>query len=283
MSLEGATAEDIADVTAIVRDSATSFYHGMKILAADRRAGMYGIYAFCRVVDDIADDEKPLKEKRAALEDWRKKIAGIYAGAAGDSISRVLRGAVAAYGLREADFIAIIDGMEMDAGDPIVAPPLPVLDLYCDRVAAAVGRLSVRVFGDGSAQAQDVAYALGRALQLTNILRDVGEDAARGRLYLPHEFLAAEDVPFAAQAALQSPHLPKVCAQLERLARKYFYEAETAMALCDPHAMRPARLMAASYKPLLKILRQRNFDYANGRVSLPKWRKLALAARLYLP
>ena len=247
MSLKGASAQDIADVTAIVRDSATSFYHGMKILAADRRAGMYGIYAFCRVVDDIADDDTPLKEKRTALEAWRKKIALIFTGTAEDSISRVLRGAVTAYGLREADFIAIIDGMEMDAGAPIVAPPLPILDLYCDRVAAAVGRLSVRVFGDGSAQAQDVAYALGRALQLTNILRDVGEDAARGRLYLPHEFLEAEDVPFNAQAALESPSLPKVCAKLERLARKYFYEAETAMKLCDPLAMRPARLMAASY------------------------------------
>jgi phytoene synthase len=283
VSLDGASAEDVAGVSAIVRDSATSFYHGMKILEADRRAGMYGIYAFCRVVDDIADDDAPLKEKRAALEAWRKKIALIFAGTAEDSISRVLRGAVTAYGLREADFIAIIDGMEMDAGAPIVAPPLPVLDLYCDRVAAAVGRLSVRVFGDGSAQAQDVAYALGRALQLTNILRDVGEDAARGRLYLPHEYLEAEAIPFDAKAALESPSLPKVCAKLERLARKYFYEAETAMKLCDPHAMRPARLMAASYKPLLKILRQRNFSYANGRVSLPKWRKLALAARLYLP
>jgi phytoene synthase len=274
---------DVAEVTAIVRGSATSFYHGMKILAPDRRAGMYGIYAFCRVVDDIADDEAVLKEKRAALQAWREKIAGIFGGVAEDAISRVLRGAAQKYDLREVDFVAIIDGMEMDAGAPIVAPPLPVLDLYCDRVAAAVGRLSVRVFGDGSAQAQDVAYALGRALQLTNILRDVGEDAARGRLYLPHEYLAAEEVPLDAKGALESRDLPKVCAKLERLAQKYFYEAEAAMKLCDPHAMRPAKLMAASYKPMLKILRERNFDYGRGRVSLPKWRKLVLAARLYLP
>jgi phytoene synthase len=254
----------------------------MKILAPDRRAAMYGIYAFCRVVDDIADEEAPLEEKRAALQGWRERIAGIFAGQARDEISRVLRGAVQKYDLREADLIAIIDGMEMDAGAPIVAPPLPVLDLYCDRVAAAVGRLSVRVFGDGSAQAQDVAYALGRALQLTNILRDVGEDAARGRLYLPHEFLEAEQVPLDAMGALSSPDLPKVCMKVAALAQKYFHQAESAMRLCDARAMRPARLMAASYKPLLKILRERNFDYAQ-RVSLPKWRKLALAARLYLP
>jgi phytoene synthase len=283
MSPDGPTGQDIADVTAIVRQSATSFYHGMKILAPDRRDAMYGIYAFCRVVDDIADDTAPLAVKRLALEAWRQKIALIFTGEANDAIDRVLLGAVRAYGLQEADFIAIIDGMEMDAGEPIVAPPLTVLDLYCDRVAAAVGRLSVRVFGDASAKAQDVAYALGRALQLTNILRDVKEDATRGRLYLPHEYLAAEAVPMDAQAALASPGLPHVCAKLEKLARGYFREAEAAMELCDAAAMRPARLMAASYKPLLKILRRRNFDYAAGRVSLPKWRKLALAARLYLP
>jgi phytoene synthase len=255
----------------------------MKILAPDRRAAMYGIYAFCRVVDDIADEEAPLEEKRAALQGWRRRIAGIFAGEAEGEITRVLRAAAKKYDLREGDFIAIIDGMEMDAGAPIVAPPLPVLDLYCDRVAAAVGRLSVRVFGDGSPQAQDVAYALGRALQLTNILRDVGEDAARGRLYLPHEFLEAEAVPLDARGALESKDLPKVCAKVDRLALKYFHEAESAMKLCDAKAMRPARLMAASYKPLLKILREKKFDYAGGRVSLPKWRKLALAARLYLP
>jgi phytoene synthase len=274
---------DVAEVTAIVRDSATSFYHGMKILKPDRRAAMYGIYAFCRVVDDIADDDAPLEDKRRDLEAWRQRIAGIYAGAANDAASRVLRAAATAYHLRQADFIAIIDGMEMDAGAPIVAPPLPVLDLYCDRVAAAVGRLSVHVFGDDSHHAQDVAHALGRALQLTNILRDVGEDAARGRLYLPQEFLAAEAVPLDARAALASPRLPVVCGQVESLARRYFNEADAAMRLCNARAMRPARLMAASYLPLLDILRRRNFNYASGRVSLPKWRKLMLAAQIYLP
>ena len=187
MSFAGVADSDIADVTAIVRDSATSFYHGMKILEADRRAAMYGIYAFCRKVDDIADDDDvPFPEKRQALEVWRQRVAALFAGDADDAITRVLRASAVAYELREADFIGIIDGMEMDAGEPIVAPRLPVLDLYCDRVASAVGRLSVCIFGDTSAAAQDVAYALGRALQLTNILRDVWEDAKRGRLYLPY-------------------------------------------------------------------------------------------------
>jgi squalene synthase HpnD len=275
--------DDIAAVTALVRQSGTSFYHGMKILPAARRDAMYGIYGFCRLVDDIADDDDvPLPEKRRKLEAWRQRIALLYAGHADDAVTRVLLAAVRAYKLREADFIAIIDGMEMD-GEAIVAPPMPVLDLYCDRVASAVGRLSVKIFGDDSAQAEDVAYALGRALQLTNILRDVKEDAARGRLYLPHEFLEAAAVPMTPAAALSSPRLPVVCARLAALAEKYFEEALAAMTLCNKRAMRPARLMAASYRPLLGILRRQKFDYGQGRARLPKTQKLLLAARVFLP
>jgi len=283
VTLPGVQDGDVAHVTRIVRESATSFYHGMKILAADRRAAMYGIYAFCRLVDDIADDDAlPIEQKWAALKAWRKRIGGVYAGQADDSVTRILRAAAGEYHLREADFVAIIDGMEMD-GVPIVAPPLPVLDLYCDRVAAAVGRLSVKVFGDDSAQAQDVAYALGRALQLTNILRDVQEDSLRGRLYLPHEFLEEEDVPFDVAGALASPALPAVCEKVAALAEKNFAQAQASMALCDARAMRPARLMAESYRPLLGLMRAQKFDFSRGRVSLPKWRKLVLAAKMFLP
>lgn len=281
--LDGLLAHDVEAVTAIVKTSATSFYYGMKMLEPDRRDAMYGIYAFCRLVDDIADEEAPFATKRERLEGWRRMIGAVYAGQASNGLTRVLRAAVQRYQLREVDFIAIIDGMEMDAGPPIVAPPMPILDLYCDRVASAVGRLSVRVFGDSSPQAEDVAYALGRALQLTNILRDVAEDASRGRLYLPHEYLREAGVPLDAKGAAASVNLAKVCARLSRLAEKYFNEAETAMSLCNRRAMRPAKLMAASYRPLLAQLRAQGFDYSKGRARLPKWRKLLLAARLYLP
>ena len=284
MSLTELEATDIAEVTTIVRESATSFYHGMKILEADRRAAMYGIYAFCRKVDDIADDDDvPLSEKRQALEVWRQRVAAFFAGSADDAITRVLRASARSYQLREADFVGIIDGMEMDAGEPIVAPPMPVLDLYCDRVASAVGRLSVCVFGDNGADAQQVAYALGRALQLTNILRDVWEDAQRGRLYLPHEYLVEEEVPLGVEGALTSPNLPAVCERLAKLADDYFEQANAAMQRCQRKAMRPARMMAASYRPLLRILRGNHFTYSAQRVSLPKYKKLLLAAQLYLP
>lgn len=283
MTMPAATAqEDTAYVTALVKASGTSFYHGMKILPPARRDAMYAIYAFCRVVDDIADEEgRDFAAKQAELQGWRQRIAALYGREqAEDPITRALLIAIRDYHLRQEDFIAIIDGMEMDAGEPIIAPSLAVLDLYCDRVASAVGRLSVRVFGDSSQAADEVAHALGRGLQLTNILRDVAEDAERGRIYLPGELLAEAGVPADPAGILSQPNLPAICGRVAEMAEAAFNRAEAAMALCDAKAMRPARLMEASYRPLLVILRRRNFDYAGERVTLPKWRKLWLAAQL---
>jgi phytoene synthase len=277
------TPQDTAYVTSLVKQSGTSFYHGMKILPAPRRNAMYAIYAFCRVVDDIADEEgRDFATKQAELNEWRARIAALYEGKAEDPITGALLSVIKDYGVRRQDFLAIIDGMEMDAGAPIIAPSLAELDLYCDRVASAVGRLSVHVFGDSSDNALEVAHALGRGLQLTNILRDVAEDAANGRLYLPRELLLEHGVPATPEAALASPNLTKVCQQVAEMAEKNFARAHEAMDRCQDAAMRPARMMEASYRPLLEILRKRDFNYSQGRVSLPKWRKLLLAARLLL-
>ena len=222
----GAAQADLDAVETIVRAAGTSFYRGMRVLPPDRRHAMYAIYAFCRVVDDIADDEDvPLSERIPRLADWRTRIADLYRGVTDGPITRVLAEAARRYALRQADFVAVIDGMQMDAETPIVAPDLALLDLYCDRVAAAVGRLSVRAFGDASPAADRVAHALGRALQLTNILRDVQEDAERGRLYLPREYLDAADVPHDPAAAIAAPRLPEVCARVAVLAHDQFSAA----------------------------------------------------------
>lgn len=273
--------EDISYVTLLVKASGTSFYHGMKILPAARRDAMYAIYAFCRVVDDIADEETTdLKSKKTELETWRQRISLLYTtGQTDNPISRALLCVIRDYHVRQEDFIALIDGMEMDAGEPIIAPSLAELDLYCDRVASAVGRLSVRVFGDSSDTADEVAYALGRGLQLTNIVRDVAEDAEKGRIYLPSEFLSEAGVSNNPTEILKSKDLPFVCNKIAEMAESYFDRANKAMAQCNASAMRPARMMEESYRPLLGILRSRNFDYNQGRVSLPKWRKIMLAAR----
>jgi phytoene synthase len=182
MTALDAAPEDLAEVERLVRASGTSFYRGMRILPPDRRAAMYGIYAFCRLVDDIADEPAPIEAKRLALAAWRGRIGALAQGVTSDATTRVLLPAMRKFALREADFLAVIDGMETDAETIVLAPSEAELDVYCDRVASAVGRLSVRAFGDASPAADTVAHHLGRALQLTNILRDIAEDAARGRI-----------------------------------------------------------------------------------------------------
>ncbi|MGI4978207.1 MAG: presqualene diphosphate synthase HpnD [Janthinobacterium lividum] len=275
----GAAPSDLAEVERLVLASGTSFYRGMKVLPPDRRAAMYAIYAFCRVVDDIADDEAPFATKLPRLAQWRARIDAVLKGRADDAVSRVLLAATDRFGLRREDFMAVIDGMQTDCETVIVAPSEAELDLYCDRVAAAVGRLSVRAFGDSSPAADQVAWSLGRALQMTNILRDVAEDAERGRLYLPREWLDAEGVPHDPALALRHPALPRVCARGAVLAHRRFADAREAMRACDRRAMRPARLMADTYDAILSRLEQRGWQHPERRVSLPAWRKLAIALR----
>ncbi len=270
---------DNEEVAALVRRAGTSFYRGMRVLPKERRAAMYALYAFCRMVDDIADGSEPMKAKRAALDHWRARIDALYAGEGNDAVTRVLAAAIPRYALRREDFLAIIDGMEMDAEAPIIAPDLAALDLYCDRVAAAVGRLSVRIFGDASPAADRVANALGRALQLTNILRDLTEDAERGRLYLPREWLEAAHVPKEPAAALASPGLPLVCARTAALAHSHFDRASEAMRSCNTRAMRPARLMKATYAAILNRLERRGWKDPGETVNVPTWQKLWLALR----
>jgi squalene synthase HpnD len=275
----GAAQADLDAVERIVRSAGTSFYHGMRVLPPDRRHAMYAIYAFCRIVDDIADEEGELDAKRRDLAAWRDKIAGLYQGRTDGPVTRVLAVAVSRFALLAEDFIAVIDGMQTDTETVVVAPDMATLDLYCDRVASAVGRLSVRTFGDSSADADRVAHALGRALQLTNILRDIQEDAARGRIYLPAEYLRDAGVPADPVAMLTAPGLPAVCNRLAALAHGYFREAWAAMDRCDRMAMKPARLMGATYDAILSELERRGWRRLDQPVSLSKWKKLWLACR----
>ena len=175
------------------RASGSSFYTAMRILPRAQREARFEIYSYCRLVDDVADSDAPRAERLHDLSVWRDRIAAIYAGNPPAELA-ALAGTVRDFGLRKEDFLAVIDGMEMDAAQDIRAPDWTTLDLYCDRVASAVGRLSVRIFGMDEAEGIALAHHLGRALQLTNILRDVDEDAGLGRLYLPAEALRSAGV-----------------------------------------------------------------------------------------
>jgi phytoene synthase len=241
---------------------------------------MYAIYAFCREVDDIADEPAPLAQKRAGLAQWRQEIDAVYAGKPRHVIGQALVEPVRAYALRRQDFLAMIDGMEMDAAADIRAPSMAELDLYCARVASAVGHLSVRIFGDDSPAADQVAEELGRALQLTNILRDLLEDAERGRLYLPRELLEAhgiaDDEPV---AILRHPNLPLVCHDLAAVARRHYDAAASAMAQCSRRAMRPAAIMCAVYRATFDRLVSAGWRALDRPVRTPTLLKLWLVAR----
>ena len=211
----------------------TSFFWAMQVLPYQRREAMYALYAFCRELDEIADGDATRALKEVLLSDWRSEIALLYAGCPQHSITRALREAVRLYGLQCRDFLAVIDGMAMDACTDIRAPSLDELDLYCERVAVAVGRLSVRIFGEESPAGERVAAELGRALQLTNILRDLAEDAARQRLYLPSEVLQAHGIYATTPSwVLAQPALPNVCRDLAMLAQRHYAAAAKAIAAC---------------------------------------------------
>jgi phytoene synthase len=263
-----------------VEAAGTSFYWAMRLLPEARRNAMYAIYAFCREVDDIADDDRPAADKLAGLAQWRDEIDALFAGQPRRPVARALRQPVLRYDLRRADFLAVIDGMEMDAREAIRAPDLATLDLYCRRVAGAVGHLSVHIFGDSSDAAHRVADSLGRALQLTNVLRDLDEDARRGRLYLPREILDAHGIGGADPAAvLRDPALPAACRALAVIAEDHFRASRSEMAQCRRRAMRPAAVMGAVYRATLAELVRRGWREPRARVILSKPLKLWLALR----
>jgi squalene synthase HpnD len=262
--------------------SGSSFYAAMRILPRAQREAMFQIYSFCRHVDDIADSEGPRAERLAALQQWRDDIDALYRG----HPPARLRGYVASvrkFDLKREDFVAIVDGMEMDVPQDIRAPDLATLDLYCDRVASAVGRLSVRVFGLPEADGTKLAHHLGRALQLTNILRDIDEDAAIGRLYLPREGLLQAGIASTDPLkVIADPALPDVCAPLVERARAHFEAADEIMARNPRRVVRAPRIMSKYYHAILELLVARGFAVPRAPVRLNKIARLAIVLRYAL-
>jgi len=261
------------------RASGSSFYRGMRILPRPEREAMFEIYSFCRAVDDIADDPGPREPRRAQLQAWRADIDALYAGSPPPQLGGLAE-AVRRFNLRREDFLAVIDGMAMDVEAAIRAPDRAILDLYCDRVACAVGRLSVRVFGMQPDAGLKLAHHLGRALQLTNILRDLDEDAAMGRLYLPREALRDAGIISTDPATvLANPMLGSVCGEIVALARDNFREAEAIMAKSPRRMVRAPRIMGAAYRAILDKLTTRGFAPPRAPVRHSKLRLLLIVLR----
>jgi phytoene synthase len=232
--------------------SGSSFYAGMRVLPKRERLAMYAIYAFCREVDDIVDEPVgTLESRRAALNQWRSDVTSVYAGGPPGQMG-FLTDDIRRYRLEQADFIAVIDGMEMDLDQDIRAPSMAELELYCDRVAGAVGRLSVKVFGMEEEPGLALARPLGRALQLTNILRDVDEDAGIGRLYLPREPLEAAGITCTdPDTVIADPRVDIACKAVAKVARDYYRQADAVLAKRPAGKLAAPRLMSAVYANIL--------------------------------
>jgi phytoene synthase len=263
---EAMTAEQLKSAV-----SGSSFYAGMRVLPKAEREAMFAIYGFCRMVDDIADDQLGDRATRGAqMQQWRCDIAALYAGGDPGQAAFLAR-AVKQFDLAEGDFIAVIDGMQMDLDGDIRWPPYSALDLYCDRVASAVGRLSVRVFGMERKPGLALAHHLGRALQLTNILRDIDEDAGIGRVYLPREALdAAAIVPTTPAALVGEPRLDIAARWLADKATVHFAQAHAILAAKPKGRLIAPKLMDVAYSRILDQLIAQGWQRPRKRVSTNK-------------
>ncbi|MDN3568816.1 squalene/phytoene synthase family protein [Paeniroseomonas aquatica] len=270
-SAPGLGPRDAPVVAARVSRAGSSFARGMAALKGERRRALWAVYAFCRSVDDIADGAMPEAEKRRFLADWRGKLT-----APDCVLSRELAWARTAYGVPLAECEAMVAGMETDAGDRVRLATEAELDLYCRRVAGSVGAMAVRIFG--APEAEGFGLALGHTFQLTNILRDVDEDALRERVYVPLDLLAESGIPDGPAAGIVShPAFAAICARLGARAQAGFARAEADIRQYSPVALRPAAVMAWGYRRLLDRLVARGWEGARPRPRLTTGEKLRMA------
>ncbi|MBS0524248.1 MAG: presqualene diphosphate synthase HpnD [Proteobacteria bacterium] len=263
--------------------SRSSFYAAMRIMPKAEREAMFAIYKFCRLVDDIADDGTRARPQRAReLDVWRSDLAALYDGRPAGHAA-FLAQPVHAFGLRQADFLAVIDGMDMDVAEDIRAPDLATLDLYCDRVACAVGRLSTRIFGMEEKPGLELAHELGRALQLTNILRDLDEDAGMGRLYLPEELLRQAGIATTdPNVAIGDPRVDGACRALAERALGHFAAADRLLRSRPHGRLLAPKMMEAVYRAMLTDMLARGWAPPRQRVRIAKPRLLWIVLRCIL-
>ncbi len=278
MTLAQAQATVVA--TAQQKASNSSFYSAMRLMPKAEREAMFAIYGFCRIVDDIADDGIGTREERKVeLVKWRVELDELYAGNPSER-AHFLVEPVQKYGLRKADFLTVIDGMDMDVAEDIVAPPKKTLDLYCERVASAVGRLSIKVFGMEEGPGDELAHHLGRALQLTNILRDIDEDAGIGRCYLPREYLKDAGITsLDPKTIINDPRIDQVCKAVARDAHAWYDGAAAVLAKKPKGRIGTPRLMGAVYEEILRQTEVVGWKPPRTRVSLSKPKLLGIVVR----
>lgn len=275
----------------IAARSGSNFLVGIRSLPPASRAAMTGVYSFCRVVDDAVDDTKDLEEGRAWLQFWRAELDAAVAGQPQTPVGQAVQRALRQFGVDARHLYEVIEGMAMDL-QPQAFDGLPALEVYCHRVASAVGLACLPIMGAHSAASVRFADRLGQALQLTNILRDLRSDAQEGRVYVPRRWLVDCRVDPAwlagggpAEAYRPGGPVARLCARLAAVARARFQEARAALQAMPAQEQKrvlPARIMGAVYGELLLRLVHRGGELRGPRVRVPKAKKLWLVAKLKL-
>jgi 15-cis-phytoene synthase len=262
--------------------SGSSFYYSFLFLPPERRRAITALYAFCREVDDVVDETADTQLAATKLAWWRQEIGLLFDGKPQHPVSRALQPALAPFGITAARLNEIIDGMQMDLSQTRYLD-FAGLERYCYHVAGVVGMLAAGIFGYTDARTLEYARTLGTAFQLTNIIRDVGEDARKNRIYLPVEDLQRFGVSAAdLLAAKHSPAFVELMRFQAERARRYYAAAYAALPAADRRAQRPGLIMAAIYSALLDEIEREGFRVLAGRTSLTPLRKLWIAWKTWL-
>ncbi|MGO3871362.1 MAG: presqualene diphosphate synthase HpnD [Alcaligenes sp.] len=262
--------------------SGSSFYYAFLFLPPERRRAITALYAFCREVDDVVDEVHEESVARMKLVWWRTQVADLYEGRAHHPVMQALAPHIEAFGLPQDELLAVIDGMEMDL-DQVRYQSWSELERYCWHAASVVGLLSARIFGQTQEQTSDYAQKLGLAFQLTNIIRDVGDDARRGRIYLPQEDLDKFGVsPHEILDQQHSDRFEALMAFQTERAQDLYRQAMRALPAVDRRAQRPGLLMAAIYHALLVEIANDRWHVLEQRISLTPIRKFWLAWKTWV-
>ena len=275
------TQGDQFEVEKIVKKSGSSFYWGMKILPKKQARAMFAVYAFCRIVDDIADEIKNKIKREKLLKEWELSIKNLFLKqTTKNSVERELLFSIKEFNLEKKDFLSIIQGMRMDSNSNIVFPSQKILNLYCDRVAVAVGYLSIKIFGL-SKSAKNYAFFLGRAFQLTNIVRDFREDIDRGRCYISIKYLQKYQIKKDLKKIKNNPYLQNIFQDILTDANIYFQKSLVESKSLDKKKIIASEIMKLFYKKIHRKMFRKHINI-NNRIKLSTLDKVSIFYDFYV-
>ncbi len=273
------------DIKKIVKRSGTSFFWCMRFLPKAKRMAMYTLYAFCRHIDDIVDEDSiPMSEKLELIQAWREEMDNIYDKKVPTTdIGRKIYKNCMRFKLPKSEFIKLIDAVSMDIPNPLQAPDMPTFYKYCRGAAGVPGSLSLRIFGCNDEKLiEDLATSLGNALQITNILRDVKDDALADRLYIPKEMLLKAQISSSVPSeVIVDKNLAIAREALAKVAEEEFRHAEQTSRRLDKKSARFVRAVTAVYKKYFDIMKNRGWEIISPKPHLSKFTKFTLAAKAY--